>query len=350
MTTSLDAIVAPYGQAIEVEMRSLVDERQPPAGPHTETLYHMLAYHLGWRDANLRPAEHRTGKWIRPVMCLLACEAAGGVWKTAVPAAAALELTHNFTLVHDDIQDGDRERRGRPTVWRLWGVPQAINVGDSLFVLAYMALHRLHTAGYDATTVNEVGHIYLDACRRLVEGQYQDIDFEDRLDISVDGYLRMISGKTAALLAASLAIGARLALDDAAVVDAYRLFGEELGLTFQIVDDILGIWGDESVTGKPAGNDLRRKKKSLPVVYVLERESGREDQPLSMLYQQPALSDADVEMALDILAEAGARRYAEDLAAEHSQRASAVLDATGIENAAQARLHALAELLIQRDY
>lgn len=350
MTTSLDAILAPYAPAIEAEMRSLVDRRQPPVAPDTETLYHMLAYHLGWRDANLRPAEQRTGKWIRPAVCLLACEAAGGVWETAVPAAAALELTHNFTLVHDDIQDGDRERRGRPTVWRLWGAPQAINVGDGLFVLAYMALHRLHTAGYDAATVNDVGHIYLEACRRLVEGQYQDINFEDRLDVSVDEYLGMVGGKTAALLAASLAIGARLATADAAVVDAYGQFGEELGLTFQIVDDILGIWGDESVTGKPVGNDLRRKKKSLPVVYVLERESGRKEQPLHTLYRQGALSEADVELALTILAEAGARRYAEDLAVEHSRRASTVLAATGIDNPAQARLQALAELLIQRDY
>jgi geranylgeranyl diphosphate synthase type I len=347
MKVSIDTIVAPYAPAIEAEMRSLVEES---ARQQTDTLYHMLAYHLGWRDADLRPADQRTGKLIRPAMCLLACQAVGGPWGAAVPAAAALELTHNFTLVHDDIQDGDRERRGRPTVWHLWGVPQAINVGDSLFVLAHIALHRLQKADFDVATVNEVRQIFLEACRRLVEGQYQDIGFEDRLDVYVEEYLTMVGGKTAALLSASLAIGARLAAAGPAIVDAYRRFGEELGLTFQIVDDILGIWGDPAVTGKPTGNDLRRKKKSLPVVYVLERETKCQARPLHALYRQAALSEADVKDALDVMAEADARRYAENMATAHARRASEILAAMGIQNAAQARLKALAELLTQREF
>ncbi|MFQ5342339.1 MAG: polyprenyl synthetase family protein, partial [Anaerolineae bacterium] len=318
--------------------------------PHLARFYGMMAYHLGWRDAELRPANQRAGKWIRPAICLLACEAAGGDWTRAVPAAAALELTHNFTLIHDDIQDGDIERRGRPTVWTLWGVPQAINAGDGLFVLARTALHGLHRHNFDPATIERVYRIYDEACRRLVQGQYLDIDFEQRLDVSVDEYLAMISGKTAALLAASLEIGARLATDDATVVDAYRQLGEELGLAFQIVDDILGAWGDEALTGKSAGNDLRRKKKTLPVVYALEREAAADEQPFRTLYQQDTLSDADVETTLRLLEEAGARRYAEDLAQQHWQRAVDTLAEIGIDNPAQRRLRDLARFLVEREF
>ena len=343
----LQNILEPYAPALEAEMRALVDEAP---SPHLARFYGMLAYHLGWRDAELRPANQRAGKWIRPAICLLACEAAGGDWRRAVPAAAALELTHNFTLIHDDIQDGDTERRGRPTVWTLWGVPQAINAGDGLFVLARTALHRLHRHDFDPTTIEHVYRIYDEACRRLVEGQYLDIDFEQRLDVSVDEYLAMISGKTAALLSASLEIGARLATDDLAVVTAYREFGEDLGLTFQIVDDVLGAWGDENVTGKSAGNDLRRKKKTLPVVYALEREAAADEQPFRTLYQQDTLSDAGVEMALQLLDQAGARRYAEDLAQQHWQRAVDTLAEIGIDNPAQGRLRALARFLVEREF
>lgn len=340
-------IVEPYAPALEAEMRALVDEAPSPP---LARFYGMMAYHLGWRDEELHPANQRTGKWIRPAICLLACEAAGGDWERAVPAAVALELTHNFTLIHDDIQDGDTERRGRPTVWTLWGIPQAINAGDGLFVLARTALHRLHRHDFDPSTIQHVYRTYDEACRRLVEGQYLDIDFEQRLDVSVDEYLAMISGKTAALLSASLEIGARLATDDATIVDACRQFGEELGLAFQIVDDILGVWGDEDVTGKSAGNDLRRKKKTLPVVHALEREATGDVQPLRTLYQKASLTDADVASALRLLEEAGARRFAKGLAQRHWRRAVDTLAETGIDNRALGRLRALARFLVEREF
>lgn len=343
----LEDIVAPYVPAIEAEMRALVDRS---TSPQLVRFYRMMAYHLGWRDAELRPASYRTGKGIRPAMCLLACEAAGGDWRRAVPAAAALELTHNFTLVHDDIQDGDAERRGRPTVWKLWGIPQAINVGDGLFILARIALQGLHRWEFDPATIQHVYQAYDKACLRLAEGQYLDIDFEERLDVTVEEYLTMIAGKTAALLAAGLEIGARLATDDAAVVDAYRQFGEELGLAFQIVDDILGVWGDEAVTGKPVNNDLRRKKKTLPVVFALEQDAAGDPQLLRTVYQKPSLADPDVKTALHLLEKAGARRYAEYLAQQHWQRAMDILARTGIENPAQGRLRTLARFLVEREF
>jgi geranylgeranyl diphosphate synthase type I len=192
----------------------------------------------------------------------------------------------------------------------------------------------------------------------MVEGQYLDIEFERRLDVTVDEYLTMVRGKTAALLAACLEIGARLATDDAAIVEAYRQLGEELGLAFQIVDDILGAWGDEAVTGKPAGNDLRRKKKTLPVVFALEQEVATDEQPLRTLYQRAALTDTDVEIALHWLEEAGARRFSKHLAQQHWQRALNTLSAigtstgpgTGTDHPAQRRLRTLATFLIEREF
>jgi geranylgeranyl diphosphate synthase type I len=211
-------------------------------------------------------------------------------------------------------------------------------------------MHRLHRHDFDPATVQHVYQTYDEACLRLVEGQFLDIDFEERIDIGVDEYLTMVAGKTAALLAASLEIGTRLATSDTSIVGAYRLFGEELGLTFQIVDDILGMWGEEAVTGKPAGNDLRRKKKTLPVVFALEQEADNHVQPLHTIYQRETLTEADVTAALGVLEEAGARRYAEELAQEHWERAMAILADIGVRNPAQRRLQALARFLVERDY
>ena len=344
--SDFEAIAARYLPAVEAEMRAVVRVPEGPLHP----FYGMMAYHLGWLDAEFRPTEARRGKGIRPLLCLLACEAAGGDWERALPAAAAIELTHNFTLIHDDIEDGDEERRGRPTVWRLWGVPQAINAGDGLFVLARQALHRLVERGVEPRTVVQVLAWYDAACQALCEGQYLDLAFEERTDVTAEEYLQMIRGKTAALLVAALRIGARLGTSDTRLVELYARFGEHLGIAFQLVDDILGLWGDQALTGKPAGNDLRRRKKTLPVVYGLEQETGQSQRPLHALYRQETLSDADVMAALELLERCGARRYVEDLARYHRQRALEILDETGIDNPAQQRLRTVARFLIEREF
>lgn len=344
--SEFETIAAHYLPAVEAEMRAVVRVPEGPLHP----FYGMMAYHLGWLDAEFQPTDARRGKGIRPLLCLLACEATGGDWERALPAAAAIELTHNFTLIHDDIEDGDVERRGRPTVWRLWGVPQAINTGDGLFVLARRALQRLVERDVEPHTVVQILAWYDEACQALCEGQYLDLAFEACTDVTTDEYLQMIRGKTAALLAVALRIGARLGTSDMRLVEMYTRFGEHLGLAFQLVDDILGLWGDQAVTGKPAGNDLRRKKKTLPVVYGLEHEAGESQQPLHALYRQKGLSDADVTAALRLLEAYGARRYVEGLARYHRQRALKVLDETGIDNPAQQRLRALARFLIEREF
>ena len=225
----------------------------------------MARYHLGLDEGG------RSGKRIRPLLGLLAYESIAGDHRAALPGAAAVELGHNFSLVHDDIEDRDVERRHRATLWKVYGVAQAINTGDTLFTLSRMALHRLSDLGFSDAKVLALMRLYDETCLALCEGQFMDIwsaEHDERL--SVDFYFDMIGRKTAALIAASVQAGAMLATDDEQIVDAYRGFGWSLGIAFQLNDDLLGIWGDEQITGKEP-SDLAKHKKTLPVIYALER-------------------------------------------------------------------------------
>ncbi len=224
----------------------------------------LMRYHLGWQDAEGRKTPPSGGKMIRPALCLLSCEAVGGDAARAMPAAAALELLHNFTLIHDDIEDSSDTRRGRETLWRVAGLPQALNVGDGMFVLAQRTLLGMADAGVPADRVIDAARTLDDACVALCEGQHADIEFEQRAEVSLAEYEAMIAGKTAALLGASMAIGAIAGGADAATVEAMGECGRLLGLAFQVQDDVLGIWGESAVTGKPVADDIRSRKKSFP--------------------------------------------------------------------------------------
>jgi geranylgeranyl diphosphate synthase type I len=252
--------------AVEEELQRQVARLNEP---RTKIYHEMLTYHMGWTGEGAGP--EATGKRIRPLLVLLTVAASGGDWKLALPAAAAVELVHNFSLVHDDIQDNSDKRRGRPTVWVKWGMPQAINAGDGLFVLSNLAIMDL-AACYMAETVVKAAQVLHNTCLDLTRGQYLDISYEKRTDLGVEDYWPMVSGKTAALLAGCCQIGALLGGTDEATVDAYRSFGHYLGLAFQVQDDILGIWGDETVTGKSAAGDLVEGKKSLPVLAGLGKK------------------------------------------------------------------------------
>jgi len=252
--------------AIEAELQRQVSRLD---APQTRPYHEMLTYHMGWTGEDSGP--DATGKRVRPLLVLLTTAASGGDWQAALPAAAAVELLHNFSLVHDDIQDNSDKRRGRPTVWVKWGVPQAINAGDGLFVLSNLAITDL-AAGYPAETVVQAAQLLHNTCLDLTRGQYLDISYEKRTDLGVEDYWPMISGKTAALLAGCCAIGALLGGADEVTREAYRSFGQYLGLAFQIQDDILGIWGDEAVTGKSVASDLVEGKKSLPVLAGLGKK------------------------------------------------------------------------------
>jgi len=230
------------------------------------SLYEMLTYHMGWTGEGA--GKQATGKRIRPLLTILSARAAGGEWKNALPAAAGVELIHNFSLIHDDIQDGSQTRHGRKTVWMKWGKAHAINVGDLMFTLGIACLNRLGDS-YSADIVVQAQSILQETCVSLTKGQYLDMVLERAEDSTLEDYWAMIGGKTGALLAASAQLGALCAGSDLGTQRIFKNYGLNLGLAFQIWDDWLGIWGDEVKTGKSTSSDLVSGKKTYPVIYGL---------------------------------------------------------------------------------
>ncbi|MGI5916965.1 MAG: polyprenyl synthetase family protein [Anaerolineae bacterium] len=336
----------PYLEAVEKELSDSLSPRDERALP----LYQMMQYHMGWLDCEFAPENAPRGKRLRPAMCLLACEAVSGEWRQALPAAAAIELIHNFSLLHDDIEDNSETRRHRATVWSLWGIAQGINTGDAMWALSRLAVYRLSDLGHPAETVLSVARRLDETCLELCTGQYLDLHFEERDGVTLPEYERMISGKTAALLSASLTVGALLGGAPAEVVHSYGEFGRELGLAFQITDDILGIWGDPAVTGKSAASDIIARKKTLPVLYALQWEQERGHDDLERIYTGPSLGNGDVSAVLSLLERAGALDYVRHRAAEHHRRTMDHLQATGVTGPAQDALRALALSILDRSH
>lgn len=331
-----------YLIALEDELRARVASPDPAYAAY----YGILRYHLGWTDAQFVEVKCDTGKRLRPLLCLLSCEARCGDWRRALPAAAALELAHNFSLIHDDIEDNSDERRGRAAVWKVWGLAHGLNAGDGMFVLARLALDRLCERGYSAAQCAAISRVFDEATLALCQGQFLDLSFETRLDVTTDEYLQMIGGKTAALIAAATRIGAMLASDDARSVAAFARFGENIGRAFQITDDILGIWGDPTLTGKSAASDILTRKKSLPAIIGLgDPKIGA---ALRAIYAQAQLAPNDVARALALLDQVGARAQAQQYADEFRAAALDALDATGLQNRAMDQLREMAAAMTRR--
>jgi len=336
---SLEELLSPYISAINAEMRTMVEN----AGESHRDLFGMLRYHLGWVDASFEQCDGRSGKRVRPVLCLLSSEGCGGNWQQALPAAAAVELLHNFSLIHDDVEDQDETRRGRSTVWSLWGEAQAINAGDTLFAVSQLALLCLGEKGMSASKVVEAARLFNETCIALTGGQHLDIEFESRDDVMVEDYLTMIEGKTAALVSSSCELGALIAGAPVAQREHLRAFGRHAGLAFQMLDDILGIWGDSRTTGKPVGADIVRRKKTLPLLHCLERS-----EELRALMLQDTLSETDVRRAKSMLEGTGSREYAEQLARRHHEAALNALERANLYDAAAEMLRELAHKLLNR--
>lgn len=339
----LPAVFERYRSAIDAELRSTLAAYQGP-------LYDMLRYHLGWMDADGNPLASGAGKALRPTLCLLACECSGTDYRKALPAAAAVELVHNFSLIHDDVQDGDRERRHRPAVWSVWGKAQAINAGTAMRIIASLAIQGLSTKGISLEKQLRAQRLLDDSCLHLIEGQYLDISYERRIDIGVSDYLAMIEGKTASLMAGSLEVGMLLGSDDESAIQAFRRFGLNLGFAFQIRDDVLGIWGDERKTGKPVGSDILRRKKSFPVVYALETASDGPREELISIYQRGSAGEGELQRVLGILDEVEARAYSEAVADHYRARALAEIKKVSISSQERQDLEEMACFLTEREY
>jgi geranylgeranyl diphosphate synthase type I len=284
----------------ESEILRVVGDRDPS----TVGVYEMIRYHLGL-DGSSGPR----GKRMRPLLGLLAYASIAGEHTRALPGAAAVELGHNFSLVHDDIEDGDVERRHRPTLWALHGVAQAINTGDLIFSLSRVALHRLTDLGFSDRKVLRLMRLYDETCVLLCEGQYIDIATSASGEpMTVELYFDMIGRKTAALISGSIEAGALLATDDEAVIARYRRFGWALGLAFQLNDDLLGIWGQEQTTGK-VPTDIARHKKTLPVLYAFQHAGPADRARLAELSAETAPSEAQIAEIVTILERSGAQEF-----------------------------------------
>jgi geranylgeranyl diphosphate synthase, type I len=279
----------------------------------SQVLKKMIRYHLGWED---NPGDSNTkGKRIRPFLALLCGGAFGGdstIEKT-LPAAAAIELLHNFTLIHDDIEDSSPSRHGRPTLWKHWGVAQAINAGDALFSIAQISMLGLSKTTDDQTAVT-ASIRFNQVCLHLTRGQYLDIDFEDRQLVDTETYLMMINGKTAALIGLSTWIGGLAAGQNENTLNKLYDFGVNLGLAFQMLDDFLGIWGDPEIIGKSTASDLVAQKKTLPILYGLTHCP-----EFRHLWQKPPYSEKILKQMSELLEDCGAKSYVKELAEKHTR-------------------------------
>lgn len=311
----------------------------------------MVRYHLGYVDLDLHPIDPRTidrGKRIRPAVTLLVAGAAGGDPVQAAPVAAAIELLHNFTLIHDDIQDESATRRHRPTVRHTWGDKQAINAGDALFAVAHLPLFQLPARGVSAERTIAI----LDAFERMtieiVEGQTLDLGFETREDVTADAYLEMISGKTSAIIRFAAWAGATIAGADATTAARWGDFGLELGLGFQIHDDLLGVWGTQAETGKRQADDIRRRKKSYPFLLLRERLDLSTQAELNAIYAEDDVSEKDVTRVLSLMDTRDVRRNVERVVTHYHDSAAAVLANAARNPVYQRQLQALVESLATR--
>lgn len=326
MTLALPTTVLRARTAVEPALRTAVDRLDAESR-------RLARYHL---DCG--------GKAVRPALALLSARAVGADESIALPGAVAVELVHNFSLVHDDLMDGDVERRHRPTVWALHGAAAAILCGDAMLALATQVL--LDVGTLDAI---EAARRLAAATQELIRGQHADLDFEQRRHVGVDECLAMAAGKTGALLACSAAIGAVLAGAPAATVRALSTYGAELGLSFQLVDDLLGVWGDAATTGKPVGSDLRARKKSLPVAFALADGGPASAELACWLATEGPDSDADVNRAAGLVEAAGGRAWAAEEATRRLALAESALADVPLDLDAVDELVTLGRFVVSRD-
>lgn len=335
----LSAELDRYLTQIERALQSIFADLRK--GPYAE-MGRMVDHHFGWDPEK----PDRRGKRIRPLLTLQVCQAAGGDWNSALPAASAIEIIHNFSLIHDDIEDQSESRRGRTTLWVEWGLPQALNTGDALLILSQLCALRLRDRGVVPARTLDILQELNSACLQLTFGQHLDLAFESRAEVSTAEYLAMIRGKTASLIAAATAVGAMLSnLAAPRQIEYYRDFGLNLGMAFQLQDDVLGIWGSPSVTGKPAGDDLTFKKKTLPVIIGLNESP---EFVSAWTSEEPARGRE--QLLGELLKSTGALQRTYELAEEHTQAALNALEKANPDQECHAQLQELAGWLLARRF
>ncbi len=343
----LPEIFNKYKNDIESEMRSIISAGDLP-------LYDMLKYHMGWIDENGHEGDYGKGKFLRATLCILAYISTVNKklkenQHSAIPLAASIELIHNFSLIHDDIQDNDRQRRHRPTLWSIWGKPQAINAGTTMKVLANLAITRLNNYGVNCEKQLEVFKIINESCLKMLEGQFLDIEFENKADVTLDDYISMIERKTASLIEGAILIGAALNLEKEEL-KKFKKFGNFLGIAFQIRDDILGIWGNQDKTGKPHASDILKKKKSFPIVFALNNAPDGLKKSLLEIYKSARINKKQMSAVLQHLEEVEAEKFCEKKCRYYYELAINEIKKLPIAQAHVQSYYEIADFLLIRDF
>ena len=291
-----------YSETIENELKEILQE-------HSGLLYKMIQYQLGWIGEDDTPLNEWKGKRLHPSLCLAACESLGGDLTIASTCAAAVELVYNFSLVHYDVQDGNPNRHGKPTLWWLWGPAQAINAGNGLHALARLSLIRLKEKGFDDSIVMKAMQILDDTCLKLFEGQHMNLQFQERLDVSTDAYFNMITGKTGELMSCAMQLGALTATQDENLIKAFGQCGLGIGIAYQIRSDVLDLWQGKRTNMNDG--ELLTKKKTFPIVWALENGDFKLKRELGSIYFKRVLNKEDVNKIVHLLDSIGVKKTSE---------------------------------------
>ncbi len=334
---NLPQFFSKYANQIEAAMREVLDDRSLP-------LYHMMSYHLGWVDSLANTISNGGKPRVLATLCLISNDAAGGDVQKALPAAISMEMVYNSYLIHNDLQDGVPQRDGRDTVWWLWGPAQAINTGDGMHALARQTLFRLKSIGLSDETVFRAVHLLDQSSLKLCEGQFLDISYQERLDVTVDSYLKMIDDRTASLMSCAFKLGPLTALAEDSTIEAFGLFGAKLGMAYQVQKDIKAHWGDDSERSSLSGGVLS-KKKTLPVVYGMEKANVRDKRRLGEVYFKRVLEPKDLETIATVLEEIGVREDCQKMAETFYKEAMGALDSTNLSPEAVGALKGVASFL-----
>jgi geranylgeranyl diphosphate synthase type I len=337
MTSRAPAVVARCRDLVQPALQAAVDRLEDPL------LRRIAGYHLGWLDADGAPVQLSGGKALRACLAVLSAEAGGGSAADGVPAAVALELVHNFSLLHDDIMDRDVERRHRPTGWVVFGEGPAILAGNAMLTCA---IQELDAAPRSARAA--MPHL-LAAVQELIRGQSEDLALEGRSSVGLDEVLHMEAGKTAALLACAASIGAVAVGADDAVIAGLTSFGYEIGMAFQLIDDILGITGDTAVTGKSSSSDVRSGKRTAPIVAALRSATPAAGRLAALFADGPPNSDEDVARAAKLIDEAGGLEWAAGEADRRLGLALTTIAGLDIPHVPAVELVTLARYVVERD-
>ena len=307
--------------------------------------------YFGWDEFNgIGDIVKYSGKAFRPAICILICTSLSGTLEMALPPSISVELVHNFSLIHDDIEDNDRVRRHKPTLWTIWGIPKAIITGNSILVLGNKVLNKMLINGSTKSDLFKSQRILTESYLKMMEGQFLDISFEKEKIISEEKYLKMISLKTGALIECSVILGAiasKVNLDEK-LYNQVSLFGKNIGLLFQIRDDLLGVWGTDK-TGKPVGADIKRKKKSLPIILTLNSSNMLASKKVQKILSKKNLIQTDVNNVMDIMDELNIKEKCEQISKQYQNNIEGIINKFPIDEDRKNIFNEISEFLIKRE-